>query len=121
MTWTGTWRNQYGSVLEITNESNGRIEGHFRSEVDNRIKGHQVPVVGVHQGDLISFALTGGPHAQFVVSWTGLLRDGRIETLFHSVASERLTADAEGAPARNKPLGIWEAITTSADPFERIS
>jgi hypothetical protein len=37
------------------------------------------------------------------------------------VASERLVAEAEGAPARNKPLGTWEAISTSADPFERIS
>jgi hypothetical protein len=121
MTWSGSWRNQYGSVLEITDESNGRIAGRFRSEVDGRIKGHWVDVVGVHQDDLISFVITGAPHATFIVAWTGLLRNGRIETLFHSVASSRLTAKAEGSPARNKTLGVWEAISTSADPFERIS
>ena len=121
MTWIGSWRNQYGSVLEITDESNGRIEGRFRSAVDPRIKGQSVAVVGVHQGDLISFVINGAPHAKFIVAWTGLLRNGRIETLFHSVASERLTAEAEGSPAINKPLGTWEAISTSADPFERIS
>ena len=121
MPWIGSWRNQYGSVLEITDESNGRIEGHFQSAVDRRIKGQQIAIVGVHQADLISFVFNGAPHAKFIVAWTGLLRNGRIETLFHSVASERLTAEAEGSPARNKPLGTWEAISTSADPFERIS
>jgi len=59
--------------------------------------------------------------ALFVVSWTGLLHDGRIETLWRLVASEKLTADAEGAPARKKSLGVWEAVTTSADTFERIT
>src|SRR5579884_3766705 len=68
MTWIGSWRNQYGSVLEITDESNGRIEGRFRSAVDNRIKGQQVAVVGVHQGDLISFVINGAPHAKFIVA-----------------------------------------------------
>jgi hypothetical protein len=121
MTWIGSWRNQYGSVLEITEESNGRIEGRFQSAVDGRIKGKQVAVVGVHQGDLISFIFNGAPYASFVVAWTGLLRDGRIQTLFHSVASEKLTAEAEGSPARNKSLGTWEAISTGGDVFERIS
>lgn len=121
MTWIGSWRNQYGSVLEITNESNGRIEGCFRSAVDGRIKGQQVAVVGVQQGDLVSFAFNGAPYAKFIVAWTGLLRDGRIETLFHSVASEKLVAEAEGSPARTKSLGAWEAISTGGDVFERIS
>src|SRR5690242_12103481 len=84
MTSIGTWRNQYGSVLEITDESNGRIEGRFRSAVDSRIKGQSVAVVGVHQDNLISFIISGAPQAKFIVAWTGLLRDGRIETLFHS-------------------------------------
>ena len=121
MTWAGSWRNQYGSRLEITDESNGRIAGWFRSEVDGRIKGHEIAIVGVHQENLISFVLNGEPYTKFVVSWTGLLRDGRIETLFNLVASERLIAETEGAPARNKPLGPWEATTTGADFFERIS
>jgi len=121
MTWIGSWRNQYGSVLEITDESNGRIEGHFRSAVDPRIKGQSVAVVGNHQDDIISLVLNGAPYAKFIVAWTGLVRHGRIETLFHSVTSERLTAEAEGSPARSKSLGAWEAISTGADSFERIS
>ena len=57
MTWVGSWRNQHGSVLEIISEANGRIEGSFRSAVGSNIKGQQVDVSGVHEGDLISFAV----------------------------------------------------------------
>ena len=121
MAWTGSWRNQYGSRLEITDESNGRIAGWFRSEVDGRIAGHEIAIAGVHQDNLISFVLNGAPYTKFVVSWTGLLHEGRIETLFNLVAGERLTAEAEGSPARNKPLEPFEATTTGADFFERIS
>ncbi|WP_165422870.1 avidin/streptavidin family protein [Ktedonosporobacter rubrisoli] len=121
MALKGSWRNQYGSQLEITDESNGRIAGWFRSKVDGRIKGHEIAIVGVHQENLISFVLNGSPYTKFVVSWTGMLREGRIETLFTLVASERLTAEAEGAPARNQQLGPWEATTVGADVFERIS
>lgn len=121
MMWTGSWRNQYGSRLEITDESNGHIAGWFRSEVDDRIKGHEIAIVGVHQGNLISFMLNGAPYTKFVVSWTGLLHEGRIETLFTLVASERLTAQTEGSPARNRSLRPFEATTTGADLFERIA
>lgn len=123
MTWVGSWQNQYGSVLEITSEANGRIEGSFRTALkDSSLYGQQPAVVGVHQGDLIGFTVSGGgPQGQIVVTYTGLLRDGRMETLWHLVASEKLTADAEGAPARKKPLDWWQAITTSADTFERIT
>lgn len=123
MTWVGTWRNQYGSVLEITSEANGRIEGSFRTALkDSSLYGQQPAIVGVHQGDLISFAVAGGaPHGQIVVGYTGLLRNGRMETLWHLAASEKLTADAEGAPGRRESLDWWRAITTSADTFERIT
>ena len=29
MPWVGKWKNQFGSLVEITNESNGRIEDTF--------------------------------------------------------------------------------------------
>ena len=118
MTWVGSWRNQHGSVLEIISEANGRIEGSYRSAVGSNIKGQQVAVVGIHEGDLISFAVG---ESGIVVSWTGLLRDGRIETLWHLAAREKLTADAEGLPATRQPLEWWQAMTTGADTFERVT
>jgi len=31
MAWIGTWRNQFGSVLRIIRDAEGRIEGNFRT------------------------------------------------------------------------------------------
>jgi hypothetical protein len=31
MTWVGTWKNEYGSLLKITSDENGNIEGWFRT------------------------------------------------------------------------------------------
>lgn len=123
MTWVGSWRNQYGSVVEITSEADGRIAGTFRTALkDSQLYGQEVPIVGVCQGDLISFVTGGsGAHGRSVVSYTGALSEGRMETLWHLAASERLTADAEGVPARKEPLPWWRAITTSADTFERTA
>jgi hypothetical protein len=38
-------------------------------------------------------------------SWTGILREGRIETMWHVVVSGK---------------GVWEDFLTGADTFERI-
>ncbi len=116
MGWVGSWQNQYGSVLDISSEADGRIEGSFLSAVDGGIKGQKTRIVGVHRSDLITFTLAEGP---IVCAWTGLLRDGRLETLWHVAASERLTAATEGAASSKKRLGIFEAITTGADTFVR--
>ncbi|TIV10416.1 MAG: hypothetical protein E5W02_20575, partial [Mesorhizobium sp.] len=35
MPWLGRWRNQYGSVLNITGEEGGRIEGTFRTALED--------------------------------------------------------------------------------------
>ena len=31
MSWLGKWKNQFGSIVEITGEANERIEGTFRT------------------------------------------------------------------------------------------
>ena len=31
MAWIGTWRNQFGSVLRIIRDAEGRIEGDYRT------------------------------------------------------------------------------------------
>lgn len=123
MTWLGAWRNQYGSVVEITSETNGRIEGSFKTALEaSRIYGQTVPIQGVCRGDLISFACGGtSPQGDMVVSYTGILRNGRLETLWHMVSGERITAKAEGEPGEKKQVESWEAFVTSLDTFERAS
>ena len=123
MTWLGEWRNQYGSVLKITDESNHRIVGTFRTALDDSgFFGQEIPVVGYHQGNCIG--LVGGgiaPAGDMVVSYTGLLREGRLETLWHLAADSTLSAKGEGEPAIRKELKWWRAVTTSADTFKRAS
>ncbi len=116
MTWTGTWKNQYGSLLEIASDQDGAITGWFTSAVDGGLKGIRTRVTGVHHGDLVAFCVAGGP---IVAAWTGLLRGERLETLWHVAASQRPSAPREGAPAALRQLGVFEAFTAGADTFVR--
>lgn len=116
VTWTGSWKNQYGSVLEITSHEDGTIAGWFTSAVDGGIKGERTRVTGFHLGDLVAFCLAGGP---IVAAWTGVLRGDRLETLWHVAASERPAAPREGVPAVTRRLDVFEAFTTGADTFVR--
>jgi hypothetical protein len=122
MTWRGTWRNQYGSILEITDDSDGKIAGTFRMALeDSGFFGREIAIVGVHHGDCIGLAGGGKtPAGDMVVTYTGLLREDRMETLWYVVADAALGATAEGAPATLKKLHWWRAVTTSSDSFERV-
>jgi hypothetical protein len=123
MGWIGTWRNQYGSVVEITAESGGRIEGTFRTALpDSAFHGQTVPILGACCGEVIGFtAAAEGTGGAAAVSYTGLLRAGKLEMLWHTVADQRLTAAAEGAPATREKVPAWRAFGTSLDTFERIA
>src|SRR5689334_3465736 len=121
MEWTGTWRNQYGSTLRITDDSDRRIAGTFASALeDSGFFGEEVAVVGVHQGDCISFAFARhGPSGDTICSFTGLYRGGKIQTLWHVVSDSALRAPTAGAPATLEKLGWAHAAHTNADTFER--
>jgi hypothetical protein len=120
MTWTGMWRNQYGSSLEIESEADRRIEGSFRTALeDSAFRGQSIAISGRHQGDCISFAGGGAtPGGDVLVSYTGLLRDGRMETLWYVVTD---SVPAGGAPATLEKVKWWRAMMTGADTFERVS
>ncbi len=113
MTWTGTWRNQYGSVLTVTSEADGRIEGMFRTALqDSGFFGRDFAVSGVHQGDCISFAFAGSTRkGDMTCAFAGALRDGKLQTMWHVVADRA----AEGEGQRPWP----HAVMTNADTFER--
>lgn len=123
MSWLGTWRNQYGSVVEITDEADHAIKGVFRTALkDSGFYGQDIAVTGVHRGDCISFVGAGTtPAGDMVVSYTGLLRDGRMETLWYVAADSTLSASCEGAPAELRKSPWWRAMMTGADAFERLT
>lgn len=123
MTWVGKWRNQYGSILDITDDANHRIVGTFRTALeDSGFFGQEIEIVGVHSGNCISAVGGGVTRAgNAVVSYTGLFRGGRMETLWYVAADAALVASAEGEPARLEKLNWWRSISTNADTFERMS
>jgi hypothetical protein len=73
-----------------------------------------------HQGNCIGVVATGPSAAgDRVVSYTGLLRHGKMETGRFVVADQALSAPKEGDPAKLRPLNWRRAVTTNVDTFER--
>lgn len=121
MAWVGDWRNQFGSILCIISDAEGRIEGTFETALeDSGFYGQKVQVIGFHKGNCIAFVAAGSsPTGDRVVSYTGLLRHGKMETAWFVVADQALSAAGEGEPAKLKLLNWWRAVTTNVDTFER--
>lgn len=121
MSWIGKWQNQYGSVLEITGESDNQITGKFITALeDSGFYGQEIPVYGMSQGDCIGLSGGGVTRAgDMLVTYTGLLRDGKLETLWYVVADSVLNSTAEGAPSERKKINWWRSMLTGADTFER--
>jgi hypothetical protein len=118
MDWNGTWRNQYGSTVEISVDAAGVVTGSFVTALaDSGFAGQRVPIHGVARGQCIAFAsVAAGPAGDMVVSYTGLFRDGKLETLWH-YAGDRAPAPG-GDGTVETPW--WRAVVTSADTFERV-
>lgn len=55
-----------------------------------------------------------------IVSYTGLLRGGCLQTLWFYAADAALRAPRAGAPAEIEEIGWWRAVTVNADTFERV-
>jgi hypothetical protein len=121
MSWKGTWRNQYGSTLRVTDDAGDRIVGVFSTALqDSGFYGAEVPVTGVHRGDCISFTFAhAGRAGDVICSFTGLLRDGTLQAAWHVVADAGLRASASGEPATIGKLGWAHAVSTNVDTFER--
>ena len=122
MTWKGKWQNQYGSVVNITDDANRRISGTFRTALtDSGFYGQEIPIAGIHQGDCISFVAGGETAAgDAAVSYTGLLRDGNMETMWFVVTDSVIKTPTEVAPGLREKLSWWRAISTNADTFVRV-
>lgn len=114
MTWIGRWKNQYGSLLTITDDSQGRLSGSFQTALeDSGFFGQDLPISGIHQGACISFAFAGRTEAGDAISaFTGLYRDGKIETLWYVMVD-----GVKDAPGRQRS---WpHAAMANADTFTR--
>lgn len=120
--WKGIWRNQYGSTLRVTVDAENRISGNFSTALtDSVFYGVEVPVVGVHSGDCMSFTFARASGTGDVIcSFTGLLRDGKLQTVWHVVADSASRPGVPGESARIEKLGWAHAVLTNVDTFERV-
>jgi hypothetical protein len=121
-TWVGEWRNQYGSTLIITDDADHHINGTFRTALsDSAFAGNAAEITGIHHGDCIHFAFSrSGPGGDSIASFTGLLRHGRLETLWHVVSDSAVKPPQPGQPPERIKLPWAHAALTNADTFERI-
>jgi len=122
MNWIGTWRNQYGSTLRITSDEGNRIQGVFRTALrDSGFFGQDLPVVGVHLSECLSFTFAGSSaQGDAICSFTGLLREGKLQTLWHVLADSKRVAAATGSGERLEKTHWPHAALTNADTFERV-
>ncbi|ACU75307.1 conserved hypothetical protein [Catenulispora acidiphila DSM 44928] len=121
--WVGTWHNQYGSRLTITDESDHRIQGSFRTALgDSAFAGEEAEISGIHQGECITFNFsTSSATGESICSFTGLLREGKLQTLWHVVSDSAVKPPAPGEQAQLMKLPWAHAVLTNADTFTRDS
>lgn len=120
-TWVGQWRNQYGSTLTITDDSDQRIRGTFRTALgDSAFAGEEAEITGIHLGDCLHFAFSrSGPAGDAIASFTGLLREGRLETVWHVVADSAVKSPQPGQPPQLIKLSWAHAAMTNSDTFQQ--
>lgn len=118
MNWVGKWKNQHGSVLEITSDARGQIAGTYHTKVGKG--GPNAVVRGIYNGDMIAFMVSWTPDSESITAWTGLRRGKSLHTLWHLVSSTTLDAKDEGAPAVRRDVKPWEAFNTNADVFKLV-
>jgi avidin family protein len=111
--FSGHWRNQRGSSIELAVDDRGRVSGTFRTGVGVPLPEESFPLCGIAQGDLIAFSVGFGVH-ESVTAWAGqhTIAKGRerIETLWHL---------ARNIGDEDEDRALWAAILSGADTFER--
>jgi hypothetical protein len=117
----GRWVNQNGSVLDIDTLVSGRFGGTFQSKKGRAAQDKTYPVLGIVNGELVSFAVSfddGTTNLASITAFSGRLakdRDG-IERLHALWVLARQFEDE----ARTKPTQVWNTFLINADVFTRV-
>jgi hypothetical protein len=121
--WTGSWRNEYGSVLHIHDDANGHLTGTFATaHGDSGFAGHEAEIAGIHAGNCAHFAFSrSGEAGDTIASFTGLLRDGALKTVWHVVSDMAVKPLQPGAEPELMQLPWAHAVLTNSDTFTRDS
>lgn len=113
--FSGKWKNQRGSTMDIKMAKGGAISGTYTSYVGSNtaLKPITGSVVGHARGDQIVFYVDWVPYS--MTNWTGQLltaRDGK-EIL------ETVWTNTYNIEAAKEPSDGWSATRTGGDSFTR--
>ncbi|WP_405163111.1 avidin/streptavidin family protein [Nocardia sp. NBC_01499] len=118
--WKGLWRNEYGSRLTITDDGDGTLRGTFETALgDSAFAGTAVPIQGLHIGPCVQFSFVAAGDILAICSFTGLLRDGNLHTVWHLVSDQAVKPPRPGAPPELLTLPWAHAVLTNSDTFTR--
>ena len=117
----GRWANQNGSILDLSVEGQSRLSGTFSSRKGRAAADRTYPVIGVSNGELVTFCVTfddGADNLHSITSFSGRLvrdRDGidRLHTLW--VLARQFEDET-----RTKPTQAWNSFLVNTDIFERV-
>ncbi|MBS02586.1 MAG: hypothetical protein CMQ24_07755 [Gammaproteobacteria bacterium] len=117
---TGTWRNQNGSELQLTETADGALEGRFLSRKGRAAAGTRYAVRGVRNGGVAAFFVNfreAGENLGSITSFSARLIDGPDGRTLHTVWT---LAREYQDPARIEPTQAWNAFLTNADVFSEV-
>jgi hypothetical protein len=115
ITFTGKWRNELGSIMELIVKGD-RVEGKYHTAVGAPGQMEQFDIVGVVNGDLISLVVNWGVYGS-VTAWVGEQTadagggNERIVTMWQMV--NNISEEQEKS-------SLWGAFMTGSDIFNRI-
>ncbi|MEE9254482.1 MAG: avidin/streptavidin family protein [Pseudomonadales bacterium] len=117
---TGSWINQNGSILEITETGAGHLDGVFTSSRGRASREKHFPVLGVANGEIVSFVVDFRDSEENLHSMTNFTgryvvdREGleQIHTIW--VLARQFEDEA-----REKPTQVWNTFLVNSDVFTR--
>lgn len=111
--FTGTWRNELDSEMDLTVLTNGEVKGTYRTGVGKPTPTEEFPLRGFASGDLLTFTVNFGKYGS-LTAWVGQHtvrgKDEVIETLWHL---------AKNVPDDEEPQKLWGAILAGANRFTK--
>ena len=112
--FSGKWKNNLKSDMDIAVDASGKVTGKYRTGVGNPTPAEEFDLVGFATGDLLSFTVNFGQYGS-LTSWVGQhTKDAQgaeqIKTMW--LLSKNITDPDEDA-------GLWGSVLTGADLFFR--
>ena len=113
--FSGVWKNQRESTMDIRQDSAGKISGEYTTIVgSDGTSSLTKPIVGQAHGDQIVFYVDWWPYS--MTSWTGQLLTQRSG----SEVLETVWTNTKDVSDSTEPNDGWAGLRTGGDSFTRV-